>query len=134
MILNVDLAPTLFELAGLPVPGCMQGRSFRPILEGKRTPWRDAFYYEYFEHPGPHCVRKNHGIRTDRWKLIEFWEEPRELELYDLVTDPQEVRNLAADPRHGGTVRDLRERMQKLRRELGDSDPPGAPPKAAPCP
>ena len=134
MVLNVDLAPTIFELAGLPVPGCVQGRSLVPLLQGNRVPWRDSFYYEYFEHPGPHCVRKNHGIRTDRWKLIEFWEQPREVELYDLARDSDEIRNLAADPKFAGTVRDLRERMQRLRRDLGDSDPPGAPAVAAPCP
>jgi arylsulfatase A-like enzyme len=134
MVLNVDLAPTIFELAGLPVPGCVQGRSLVPLLQGDRVAWRDSFYYEYFEHPGPHCVRKNHGIRTDRWKLIEFWEQPQEVELYDLARDPDEIRNLAADPKFAGTVRDLRERMQRLRRELGDSDPPGAPAVAAPCP
>ncbi|HEY7862228.1 MAG TPA: sulfatase [Thermoanaerobaculia bacterium] len=134
LVLNVDLAPTIFELAGLPVPSCVQGKSLLPLLEGAQTAWRDAFYYEYFEHPGPHCVRKNHGIRTARWKLIEFWEQPRELELYDLARDPGEVKNLAADPKHAATVRELLERMRALRRELGDTDPPGAPPRAAPCP
>jgi arylsulfatase A-like enzyme len=134
MVLNVDLAPTIFELAGLPIPGCIQGRSLVPLLQGGPVSWRDAFYYEYFEHPGPHCVRKNHGIRTERWKLIEFWEEPQELELYDLARDPDEIRNLAADPEYAATVRELREKMHRLRRELGDADPPGAPPRAAPCP
>ena len=134
MVLNVDLAPTIFELAGLPIPRCIQGRSIVPLLQGAAANWRDSFYYEYFEHPGPHCVRKNHGVRTDRWKLIEFWEQPRELELYDLVRDPEETNNLANDPKHAGTVRELRDRMQRLRRELGDSDPPGPPPVAAPCP
>jgi arylsulfatase A-like enzyme len=135
MVLNVDLAPTVFEMAGIPVPDCVQGRSLVPLLEARRvSSWRDAFYYEYFEHPGPHCVRKNHGVRTDRWKLIEFWEQPQELELYDLTRDPDEVKNLAADPKFAGKVRELRKRMSDLRRELGDADPPGPPPRAAPCP
>jgi len=59
--------------------------------------------------------------------VIEFWEEPREVELYDLVRDPEEMNNLAGDAGHAGTVRDLLERMRRLRRQLGDreSDPPG---------
>ena len=133
MVLNVDLAPTLFELAGVPVPPCVQGRSLRPLLEGERTAWRDAFYYEYFEYPGPHCVRKNHGVRTDRWKLIEFWEQPQEWELYDLVSDPDETNNLAADPGHAAKLHEMQALMKRLRAELGDADPPGPPPVAPPC-
>lgn len=133
MALNVDVAPTLLELAGVPVPHWMHGRSLVPILEGKHPPWRDAILYEYYEYPAEHCVRKNRGIRTDRWKLIHFWEQPEEWELYDLQRDPDETTNLAGRREHRETERMLRERLASLRRELGDSDPPGPPPVAAPC-
>jgi arylsulfatase A-like enzyme len=134
MMLNVDLAPTIMELAGVPVPDCIQGRSLRPVLENTRTSWRDSFYYEYFEHPGPHCVRKNHGVRTAQWKYIEFWEEPQELELYDLVRDPDEVNNLASNPAHAGKLKEMQALMRRLREELGDREPAAARATAAPCP
>jgi arylsulfatase A-like enzyme len=133
LVLNVDVAPTLLELAGVPVPGWMHGRSLVPLLRSETPPWRDAFLYEYYEYPAEHCVRKNRGVRTDRWKLIHFWEQPEEWELYDLQSDPDETHNLAGERRHEPVLRQLRERLEQLRAELGDEDPPGPPPVAAPC-
>jgi arylsulfatase A-like enzyme len=133
MVLNVDLAPTLLELAGVDPTTGLHGRSFLPLLDRREVPWRDAFLYEYYEYPAAHCVRKNRGIRTDRWKLIHFFEQPEEWELYDLKTDPDETVNLAGRRDQRERVRRLRERMEALRRELGDSDPPGPPAVAPPC-
>jgi arylsulfatase A-like enzyme len=133
LVLNVDLAPTLLELAGQSVPSGLHGRSLMPLLVGPQTPWRDAFLYEYYEYPAAHCVRKNRGVRTSRWKLIHFWEQPEEWELYDLETDPEETVNLAARPEQRGRIAELRRRLERLRRELNDTDPPGPPPAAAPC-
>jgi arylsulfatase A-like enzyme len=133
MVLNVDLAPTLLQLAGVPVPLGLHGRSMLPLLTGAKIPWRDAFLYEYYEYPAGHCVRKNRGIRTDRWKLIHFFEQPQEWELYDLQADPHERRNLAGSRAHTSTMNALRARMAELRRELGDVDPPGPPPVAPGC-
>jgi arylsulfatase A-like enzyme len=133
MVLNVDVAPTLLELAGVPVPAALHGRSFAPILEGRPAPWRDAFLYEYFEYPAEHCVRKHRGVRTERYKLIHYYEQPEEWELYDLQTDPDEMTNLAARPQQKTLLRDLRQRLEALRRETGDIDPPGPAPAAGPC-
>ena len=134
MTLNIDVAPTLLELAGVSVPGWMHGRSMAPILSGQTAPpWRDAFLYEYYEYPAEHCVRKHRGVRTSRWKLMHFWEQPEEWELYDLASDPDEVNNLAGRREHARTMRELRARMEVLRTEVGDADPPGAAPVAAPC-
>jgi arylsulfatase A-like enzyme len=133
LVLNIDVAPTLLELAGVPVPGWMHGRSLAPLLMGEAPPWRDAFLYEYYEYPAEHCVRKNRGVRTSRWKLIHFWEQPEEWELYDLSEDPDETRNLAGDRRHAAVLREMRARLEAVRREVGDVDPPGPPPVAAPC-
>ena len=133
MALNIDVAPTLLDLAGIPVPQWMHGRSFAPILGGAVIPWRDAFLYEYYEYPAEHCVRKNRGVRTSRWKLIHFWEQPEEWELYDLRSDPDETQNLASSARHAPTLREMRARLQQLRRESGDSDPGGPVPVAKPC-
>ena len=133
MVLNVDLAPTLLELAGVPPISGLHGRSFVPLLDRREVPWRDAFLYEYYEYPAAHCVRKNRGVRTDRWKLIHFFEQPEEWELYDLKTDPDETVNLAGRRDQRDRVRRLRERMEALRRELGDTDPPGPPPVSPVC-
>ncbi len=133
MVLNVDVAPTLLELTGVPVPKAMQGRSFAPLLLGRSVPWREDFLNEFFEYPAEHCARKHRGIRTRRWKLIHLYEQPEQWELYDLANDPDETRNLAGERRYAGTVRELRERMAQLRRELGDADPPGPVPVSLPC-
>lgn len=133
MVLNVDVAPALLELAGVPVPGWMHGRSFVPLLEQQDVQWRDAFMYEYYEYPAEHCVRKNRGVRTDRWKLIHYWEQPEEWELFDLANDPGETTNVVDRPEHAQIVDQLRRRLNELRAELGDVDPPGPAPQALPC-
>jgi len=133
IVLNTDVAPTVLALCGLPVPVWMQGRSVLPLVEGGPAPWRDAFVYEYFEYPAVHCIRKNRGVRTDRWKLIQYWEQPEEWELYDLKTDPDEVRNLAGAPEHTKQRQLLQAMLERMRREIGSVDPPGPAPFAAGC-
>ena len=133
MILNIDVAPTVLELAGVPVPPWMQGRSFLPLLEEKQTAWRDAFLYEYYEYPAEHCAPKNRGIRTEEWKLIHFWEQPEDWELYDLRNDPDEMNNLFRQREQQARVRELRSRMEALRRETGDIDLPGPSAGMQPC-
>lgn len=97
MALNVDLAPTMLDLAGLPVPAAMQGRSLKPLLEGK-TPadWRTEFFYEH--HSVPNRIPPVEAVRTQKWKYIR-WIEPNPVteELYDLEADPLEERNLVGD-------------------------------------
>ena len=133
MTLNIDVAPTLLDLAGLQIPAWMQGKSLVPVLTGAAVPWRDAFLYEYYEFPAEHCARKNRGVRTSRWKLIHFWEQPEEWELYDLRNDPDETRNLAYDRQYAGVVAQLKKRLTELRLESDDIDPPGPPPIAKAC-
>ncbi|HEU4520655.1 MAG TPA: sulfatase/phosphatase domain-containing protein, partial [Thermoanaerobaculia bacterium] len=132
LVTNVDVAPTLLEIAGIEIPAWMQGRSFLPLLDRKEIAWRDAFYYEFHEYPDyDHCVRRHRGIRTERWKLIEFWERPVEYELYDLQADPDETKNLARS--QPARVRELKAKMEELRRELGAVDAPGPVPSVEPC-
>ena len=133
MVLNIDVAPTLLELAGVPVPARMHGRSFFPVVTNPSAPWRDAFLHEFYEYPAEHCVRKNRGVRTARWKLIHFWEQPEEWELYDLERDPDEMNNLAGRREYARIERALRARLAELRAEIGDVDPPGPVPVAQPC-
>ncbi len=135
MVLNVDLAPTLLELAGGRAPRAMQGRSVIPFarvppagpLPPEMKP-REAWYYEYFEFPDvSHNVNRHRGVRTTRWKLIHYFDPPfqfqEEFELYDLENDPDERVNLANRPAMQATVKNLRVRMEQLRTELGATDP-----------
>jgi arylsulfatase A-like enzyme len=100
MVLNIDIAPTLLDLAGLQVPAGTDGRSLMPLLEGKKVDWRTDFFYEHHFHFGGRIPRTE-GVRTADWKYITYFEvNPPFEELYDLKNDPHEERNLAADPAH----------------------------------
>lgn len=121
MILNLDIAPTFLELAGVPIPAWVQGRSMVPFLRGEEPKnWRQEWLYEYYEYPGEMMVRKNRGIRTERYKFIHYYEAPEEFELYDLAKDPGELHNLYGEPRYASLAGELRQRMEKLRRETDD--------------
>lgn len=127
MALNIDWAPTILDLAGMQVPAQMQGRSLVPFLRGEQpSSWRKDWLYEYYEYPGPHNVKKNRGIRTDRYKLIHYYEEPQEFELYDLKEDPGELHNIYGHAAHAQLARELMSRIAELRRETGDVDQPAA--------
>jgi len=117
LVSNLDFAETFLDIAGVPVPEDMQGRSLVPLLEGK-TPdnWRKSLYYHYYEYPAVHMVRKHEGVRTARQKLINFY-ELGEWELYDLQSDPREMHNLYNDPAHGVDVTKLKAELTKLREE-----------------
>ncbi|SIO58211.1 Arylsulfatase A [Singulisphaera sp. GP187] len=108
MVLNIDVASTFLDLAGVPVPKAMQGRSWRPLLEGKPDAWRTAWFYEYFQErafPGTPTIL---AVRTENAKLITYPGHPDWTELFDLKADPYEKSNLASDPAH----QDLRQKME----------------------
>lgn len=116
--LNVDLAPTLLGLAGLPVPEGMQGRSLVPLLRGDRpSDWRTEFFYEHlFQHPR---IPPTEAVRTQRWKYIRYVDSnPLFEELYDLDRDPLEERNLASDADHHDLLEAMRERWRRWREEV----------------
>jgi arylsulfatase A-like enzyme len=121
MVLNVDAAPTLLEIAGLPVPPIMQGRSFAGLAEGRAAPdWRKDWLYEYYEYPGYENVRPNRGVRTERYKFIHYFTEPQEFELYDLQADPHEDHNLYGRPETAELTTRLKLRLEALRQETQD--------------
>ena len=121
MILNVDFAPMMLDAAGLKVPQDMQGRSFLPILEGRRPAnWRTSMYYRYY-HPGDHNVAAHYGVRTERYKLIYF-NKLDQWELYDLKKDPQEMHNVYSDPGYKRILLDLKKELQRLKKEVKDDD------------
>ncbi len=130
IVSNVDFAQTFLEAAGLPIPADMQGRSLVPVLRGQ-TPadWRRSFYYEYYEYPAPHHVRPHHGVVTDRYKLVRFTADDLDAwELFDLQTDPSELRDVYADPTYAPIVAQLKPELARLRAELKvpDVTPPEA--------
>jgi arylsulfatase A-like enzyme len=120
MVLNLDLAPTLLELAGLPIPAHFQGKSLIPLARGQNLAWRKDWLYEYYEYPGNENVKPCRGVRTERYKYIHFFTEPQEFELYDLTIDPGEIHNLHGDPKYAMLNTKLAARVEELRRETND--------------
>jgi arylsulfatase A-like enzyme len=127
MVLNVDIAPTMLELAGVPVPASIQGRSLVPLLKGEQPEdWRKDWLYEYYEYPQWEQVRPHRGVRTERYKLIHYYKladypgEPEEFELYDLQKDPGELDNLHGKAGYAALTQQLLNRIGELRKETGD--------------
>lgn len=122
MVLNIDVAPTVLELAGQTVPTTMQGRSLTPLLLNPRQPWRAEFFYEHlYSHQlkEPMHIQPSEGVRTRDLKYIVWLEQtgPAREELYDLRADPLEVKNLAGDPSLSAQLEDMRRRHQRLLNE-----------------
>ena len=99
MVQNIDYAPTFLELAGAPIPDDIQGVSLLPLLKGENpADWRTSLYYHFYEYPAEHKVKRHYGVRNDRYKLIHFYNDIDEWELYDLKEDPHELNNVYSDP------------------------------------
>ena len=116
-VLSIDLAPTMLEMAGVAVPGVMQGRSLTPLLERESSDWRAEFFYEHlFKHRGIPC---SEGVRGAQYKYIRYVEsEPLCEELYDLKNDPDEAHNLAGDPARTETLQWMREKWSTWRERV----------------
>lgn len=115
LVMNLDLAETFLDIAGATPPSSMQGKSIVPLLKGN-TPsdWRDAIYYQYFEYPGWHAVRRQYGVRTARYKLIHYY-EVNEWEMFDLERDPKEMKSVYADASYSAERKQLESKLQSLR-------------------
>jgi arylsulfatase A-like enzyme len=120
MIQNIDYAPTFLDAAGLPVPEDIQGISLLPLMEGDDPRrWRESIYYHYYEFPAVHMVAKHYGVRTERYKLIRYYETD-EWECFDLERDPHELNNVYHDVAYEGVVRELEAELSRLRAHYGD--------------
>ena len=121
LVQNLDFAPTFLDFAGIDKPADMQGRSLRPLLRG-RTPkrWRKSMYYHYYEYPAVHSVKRHYGVRTKRHKLIHFYHDIDEWELYDLKKDPDELKNVYNDPEYANIVKKLKAELKQLRKKYKD--------------
>ena len=120
MVQNLDYAPTFLAMAGAEVPADMQGASIVPLLKGERPDdWRGAIYYHYYEYPSVHMVPRHYGIRTERYKLMHFYQFD-EWEMYDLETDPDELTNLYNDASQHDTIKALKKQLEALREHYED--------------
>lgn len=123
IVQNLDFAQTFLEAAGIAAPDDMQGESLMPLLTGKGEQWeRDGVYYHYYEYPSVHMVKRHYGIVTKDFKLVHFYFDVEEWELYDRKKDPNEMRNVYNDEAYAETVARLKEELQGLRKKYKDSD------------
>ncbi|GJM31582.1 MAG: acetylglucosamine-6-sulfatase [Saprospiraceae bacterium] len=124
VIQNIDIAPTILELAGAPIPATMDGASFASILLGKPTAWKDTIYYEYFWERAFPQTPTVHAVRTDRYKYIRYhgiWDIN---ELYDLQADPEEMNNLIRSEAHTEVAKQLNQALfQWLEKTNGEFMP-----------
>jgi arylsulfatase A-like enzyme len=122
LIQNLDFAPTFLDYANVEIAKDIQGESFRRLLSGELSEWRDAIYYTYYEFPGEHHVKRHYGVRTDRYKLIHFYYDIDQWELYDLEKDPTEMNNIYDDLNYTQVKEDMHKRLEEMRMKYGDSD------------
>lgn len=122
MVQNLDFAQTFLEIAGLTPPSDMQGESLVPIFKGEGKNFRDAAYYHYYEYPSVHMVKRHYGIVTEDYKLIHFYYDVDEWELYDRKKDPGEMKNVYNDPAYEGVKKELHEKLKALRVKYKDSE------------
>ncbi len=122
MAINCDFAPTFLALAGAEIPAEMQGVSLVPLFGGAiPQDWRKSFYYRYYHDPGDHNTARHYGVRTETHKLICF-DKKEQWECYDLVKDPEELKNIYSDPEAQPTVSALKAELSRLKKQLGDND------------
>ena len=118
---NIDYAPTFLDLAGAPIPADIQGVSLLPLLRGEHPKkWRNDIYYHYHEYPAEHAVKRHYGIRTERYKLMHFYNDIDVWELYDLQTDPNELHNLYGQPGMEKVTKQLMKRLKQLQIQYDD--------------
>ncbi|XOV94624.1 MAG: sulfatase [Bacteroidota bacterium] len=122
LVQNLDLAPTFLDYAGVEIPEDMQGESFRKLVSGETNEFRDAVYYTYYEYPSVHMVKRHYGVADKRYKLMHFYYDIDQWELYDLEKDPDEMTNVYNDPEYASVREGMHQKLTDLRSYYGDSD------------
>jgi arylsulfatase A-like enzyme len=124
LVQNIDFAPTLLAAAGVTPKTPMHGVSLLPLFAPDARPWQRDLYYHFYENPGFHGVARHYGVRTERYKLVYYYQND-EWELFDRETDPADQINLYGKPGYEQITRDLKQRLQALRVQyrVPDSDP-----------
>src|SRR5260370_11861339 len=113
MVLDLDIAPTLLEIAGVAPRKEMQGKSLIPLAQNVPTPWRKEWFYDYYEYPGYEDVRPHHGIRTETHKLMHYYTVD-EWEMYDLSRVPQQRTNLYGKSEYAEMEKNLQAELERL--------------------
>lgn len=115
MTQNLDFAPTFLDLAGgTSLAADMQGRSFAGLLRGENDDFKDAIYYHYYDFPAFHMVKRQYGVRTQRYKLIHFYDDIDQWEFYDLKRDPQELHNAIEDENYTAVIARMHKKLDSL--------------------
>ena len=123
MVQNLDFAQTFLEAAGIQPLNDMQGESLIPLLLGNDSEWdREAVYYHYYEYPSVHMVKRHYGIVTKEFKLVHFYYDVDEWELYNRLNDPLELKNVYNDPDYEMIVEELKIKLADLRVKYKDSE------------
>ncbi len=123
MVQNLDFAQTFLAAAGLPQPDDMQGESLMPLLTGDTSSWtRNGVYYHYYEYPAVHMVKRHYGIVTEDYKLVHFYDDVDEWELYDRKADPRELQSVYDDPEYAEVVDRLKSELTDMRAYYKDSE------------
>ncbi len=123
MVQNLDFAQTFLEAAQIDIREDMQGESLLPLLKQNDEKWtREAVYYHYYEYPAVHMVKRHYAIVTKEYKLIHFYYDVDEWELYDRKKDPQEMNNVYDNPSYADIVKDLKIKLAELRVTYKDSE------------
>ena len=121
MVQNIDYGPTFLELAGAEVPSDMHGVSLLPLLKGEKPEnWRDALYYHFYEYPAEHMVKRHYGVRSDRYKLIHFYNDIDQWEFFDLEKDPHELVNQYDNPEYKDEISAMKVRLSELQQQYDD--------------
>tara|TARA_R110000868_G_scaffold334674_1_gene595381 strand:- start:138 stop:638 length:501 start_codon:yes stop_codon:yes gene_type:complete len=119
MVQNLDFAQTFLESAGVPHLGeDMQGESFLGILKDStlEADFRDVIYYHYYDYPAFHMVKKHYGIRTQRFKLMHFYDDIDQWEFYDLEKDPLEQHNLIDDGQYSDVLIEMHRKLDSVQK------------------
>ncbi|MCZ6671553.1 MAG: sulfatase [Verrucomicrobia bacterium] len=140
MIMNVDVAPTILDFAGIQIPDIMQGESLKPLLTGQDVKWRDHIYYSYYENTWAmramaqadlsdpsfnfftaHRIGPHRGIRNERYKLIEYYSTTEYWEFFDLETDPNEVNNVFSDLSYADIIKTMTAQLRNTQAKYLDT-------------
>ena len=120
LVQNLDYASTFLDIANARIPNDLQGKSLIPLLQGTQEgDFREGIYYHYYEYPSVHMVPRHYGIRTDRYKLMKFYQFGEQWEMYDLQEDPDELTNIykTAD---ADLVAEMKKKLEDLRAHYED--------------
>lgn len=118
LVQNLDLAPTLLDLANVDIPEQMQGESLVPLLKGnKPKDWRDAIYYQYYEgQDHVHHVARHYGIRTQRYTIAHYYKQDA-WEMFDLKKDPEQLQSVYGDPEYSDVQKRLKNKIKELQKK-----------------